>query len=38
MHYQGGKSRIAKEVSEVILTHVGGGRHAHKFVLWSMFC
>lgn len=26
MKYQGGKSRVAKEMSEVILTHAGGGQ------------
>ena len=33
MKYQGGKSRVAKEMSEVILTHVGGAD-----TLISLFC
>ena len=39
MRYQGGKSRISKQIAEMILTITskiegGGGRNLCKFILW----
>ena len=39
MRYQGGKSRIAQELSQIISKYSGGGgENVCKSFLWELFC